>query len=368
MTCRRILLVAGGTGGHILPAVAFGKWIADNRPDAQIAYISGSRALEAEIYAAEGVMPTAIRLSGSPLGAPRGQRLSRWKEMLCALPQTGKRIAEFSPDLVMLFGGYVGIPALLCCKRRRIRTVAHEQNAFAGRMVRLAARMQVPVASGWRNCRPLPKEKYIHTGTPIRFLRDIDRTRAADELGLTAFLRDGPNVLVTTGSLGSARVQEIVGEVAALEAFSGWNFIVVSGEAATPVKVAANLFHIPKRWDIAPVMAIADLLVVRAGASTLSEAMASDIPTIVIPWAGAAGDHQMLNAGELEEDPRFRIWRESAETIGDLAAKIKDLRISYPVKAGNIGKRMYNVADNICGVLWDMASGHKKGEIDVEGR
>ena len=152
---RRVLIVSGGTGGHIFPAVVFGRWLERHR-DASVSYLSGARPLEAEIYAALGVAPRRLPLEGSPLGVRSpGQVLRRSFALVSAFTEASRCIVETRAEAVVLFGGYVSLPPLWVCLLRGIPVVVHEQNAVAGRVTRLASRLGVAVASGWKECEGL---------------------------------------------------------------------------------------------------------------------------------------------------------------------------------------------------------------------
>ena len=367
----RMLLVAGGTGGHIIPAVAFGNWLKARQKGVEVDYMSGSRPLELEIYRQSGIEPFALDIMGSPMGAPKGEKISRWRDLIRSITQAKRIIApaaEKRYDLCLLFGGYVSVPALWIARRYGLRLLVHEQNARAGVVTRIASALGVAVASGWRVCDPLVAGKFTCTGTPIRRIEITDRDKAWHALGLSGEVPDGPIAVVTTGSIGSAAVGEAVGKLAQEAHRKSWCFLVVDADVREPVRGGANLFRIPRVWDIGNLYSLADILVTRAGASTLAEVEALGIPALVIPWRGAAKDHQMLNANQLHGADSVAIWDERGGDIDELSHKVDELGISRLSKKGVLGKRMYNAFENICGRLWRLAAGIMKGEVHVGGR
>jgi UDP-N-acetylglucosamine--N-acetylmuramyl-(pentapeptide) pyrophosphoryl-undecaprenol N-acetylglucosamine transferase len=153
---RKILIVAGGTGGHIFPALAFGRWILDQKKNEGVSYLSGDRPLELEIYASQGIEPYRLFLSGSPLGSPSILRNARrWMELFRSFFQVGRFLRRERPDACFLFGGYVSLLPLLWCRFLKIPILAHEQNACAGKVTKLASYLGAPVAAGWSQCRGL---------------------------------------------------------------------------------------------------------------------------------------------------------------------------------------------------------------------
>jgi UDP-N-acetylglucosamine--N-acetylmuramyl-(pentapeptide) pyrophosphoryl-undecaprenol N-acetylglucosamine transferase len=365
------LLVAGGTGGHILPAVAFGDWVRRERAGVKVSYMSGARPVELEIYRAHGIEPFAVRASGSPAGAPRAEKISRWFDMLASVLQAWRYIRRGSHDLCIMFGGYVSIPALLVCRVKGIRSVFHEQNARAGKATRLARKFGVPVASGWDECCPLKRGGYVKVGVPIRRFAGIGRDEALRVLGIDPGWLEGPLVSVLTGSLGSGRLSAVLSKLSRMEKFAAWRFVVINPEVSSPTKIERNVMHIPRMWDISPLYEVSDMLVTRAGGSTLSEVEALSIPSVVVPWRASADDHQMKNALQMAASPLIRVWDESSESLSDLAGKLSDLSGIHLMEANHTVKRLYNagkVREKTCGVLWGFAADPRKGEVSFGGR
>ena len=130
----------GGTGA-IWPAISFGRWIAENKPDVSVSYICGSRPLELEIYAAAGIEPHCLNIDGSPFSGSGIERLKRAWGQVAALRESASFIRSESPDFVLLFGGYVTFPVLLASRMLKAPSAIHEQNAYAGKVTRIASLM-----------------------------------------------------------------------------------------------------------------------------------------------------------------------------------------------------------------------------------
>ena len=179
---KKVLIVAGGTGGHIFPALAFGRWVLDHGKAGNVVYISGSRPLEAEIYASHGVEPYRLALAGSPLGGTLWRNLKRCAELFLSFMEARAFILKERPDVCFLFGSYVSATPLLWCKWLGVPVIAHEQNACAGKMTKLASRMGVPVASGWNECRGVGNA--FHAGVPVRSFKKLSRTITSMKEGI----------------------------------------------------------------------------------------------------------------------------------------------------------------------------------------
>jgi UDP-N-acetylglucosamine--N-acetylmuramyl-(pentapeptide) pyrophosphoryl-undecaprenol N-acetylglucosamine transferase len=357
----KVLLVAGGTGGHIIPAAAFGGWVARNHPDVGVRYMSGRRSVELEIYRSLKIEPCVLPMEGSPIGAPGGQRIKRWAGVARAFAVVWKFMRDERPDLCVLFGGYASAAALVISSAGGIRTIAHEQNACAGRVTRLAKKMGAFIASGWENCRPLEAGSFERVGVPVRPMESMSRTEAERTLGLSPDREFDASVAVMTGSLGSGNITETIGAVSRMDGFDSWRFTIVNPSIDAPKRVSPHVTHLPAMWNISPLFNSADLLVTRGGASTLAEVEASGIPAVVIPWRGAAEDHQTANAMELSKSGMIEIWDEDAGKLPDLARILRKLRVSFPLTQGDIGKRMYNASDDICKRLWNFCCELREG-------
>jgi UDP-N-acetylglucosamine--N-acetylmuramyl-(pentapeptide) pyrophosphoryl-undecaprenol N-acetylglucosamine transferase len=358
---ERVMLAAGGTGGHILPAVAFGKWLFVNHPGVEVCYMSGSRRIELEIYRSLKIEPLALKIEGSPVGAPWGKKLRRWKDLIRSVSQATKIMKEKRPELCVLFGGYSSFAALMAAIAGKIPAIIHEQNADAGRVTRIALFLGISIASGWENCHPLARKNFVRVGVPIRPIRSMEKDEAIEALGLNAELADGPAVAVMTGSLGSEKLTKTMEELSSMDGFASWSFLAIDHEADAPKKISRNFTRLPKMWDIAPLYNIADILITRGGASTLAEVEASGLPSIIVPWRRASGDHQMKNAMELARLGRAGIWDEDSDKLADLAEKLKKLHRSHGATRRDIGKRMYNASENICERLWNHCCGLREG-------
>jgi UDP-N-acetylglucosamine--N-acetylmuramyl-(pentapeptide) pyrophosphoryl-undecaprenol N-acetylglucosamine transferase len=279
-------------------------------------------------------------------------------------------LKNFSPDACVLFGGYASVPALAAGRVMGIYTVLHEQNALAGRVTKLASKLGVKIASGWGNCEGLKRSRYTPVGVPIRRMPPMPKETAWDAIGLSPHKGSGPVVSVMTGSLGSGGMANILTELAKRESFPQWLFLMLDPGSETPHS-AGNIVRLPHMWDISPLYSVSDMLITRGGASTLTEAIAARKPTLIVPWRGAADDHQMKNAlaALAVSGETALVWDERADSLDEFAVKLEILHGKYIRGNSFTANLLYNsgeTAETNCRRLWCFAANHWKGEVDVE--
>ena len=320
---KKVLIVAGGTGGHIFPALAFGRWLLDQGEAESVVYMSGSRPLEAEIYASGGIEPFRLPLSGSPLGGGLWSAFGRCAGLFRSFFGTRFFLKRERPDVCFLFGGYVSLAPLLWCKWLGVPVIAHEQNACAGKVTRLAARMGVPVASGWSECSGVSNA--FHVGVPVRSFKRLSRPDAVSALGVN--VAPGDLVVgVIGGSLGSAQLSALVARVEKVGK--------KSGGAKRKIQ-----FTEARSWDMAPFFSLCDAVVCRAGASTLAELTAFGIPALTIPWRGAADGHQEANAKIFSALTGNPVWVEGVhdeKNLEEAFEKLLERASNYQKPTGDL--------------------------------
>ncbi|MBQ7153991.1 MAG: UDP-N-acetylglucosamine--N-acetylmuramyl-(pentapeptide) pyrophosphoryl-undecaprenol N-acetylglucosamine transferase [Synergistaceae bacterium] len=284
---RRVLIAAGGTGGHIFPAIVFGKNLQEKC--GHVEWMCGSRELERTIYNAEGISPLCLPLAGSPLGTKSPLKiLGRIADVVKSVMFTLRHVKRF--DAVYLFGGYISFAPLVAAKLRKIPVMLHEQNTVAGKVTRLASKWGVKILTGWPRCEGVSKFEYV--GIPVREPVRIEREEALNLLGLN-IPASAKIVGIAGGSLGSGPLSEILKRTA--ELCRDCEFVFLSSKVRED---RDNMHFILSQWDMNPFYSVSDILVCRAGGSTLAEALKWGMPTITIPWPGAMDNHQAKNAEE----------------------------------------------------------------------
>ena len=312
----RVLIASGGTGGHIFPAIVFGKNRQCNGD--VVSWLCGSRKLEETIYHSAGIDPVILPLAGSPMGTHSVTKIfARIVDVFKSISLTAKYINGFKPDEIYLFGGYISFAPLIVARLKKIPVTLHEQNTVAGRVARFAAKIGARIITGWPVCEGI--KSFTYTGTPAREPVRMARDDALKTLGVN--VREGAKIVgVAGGSLGSGPLSEILMKAARL--CPEYEFVFLSAKER---RNEGNAHFIPPQWDMNPFYSACDLLVCRSGGSTLAEVMKWGMPAITIPWPGAMDNHQAKNAEEfvkLADNGRIFYENDSPENLAEMIREI----------------------------------------------
>lgn len=307
----RLLITGGGTGGHIYPALAIAKGYLQQHPGAEVLYVGTKNGLEADIVPKAGIPFATVTVEGLRRKVSL-QTLIFGAKLAKGLVEARKVIKEFQPDLVVGTGGYVCGPVVYLAAKMGIPTLIHEQNAYPGITNKLLSRVVNHVAVTFADSIPYFRQAkaITHTGLPIR--EEILLTNR--EQGLQAMRLD-PNkklLLVTGGSRGARSINQAMPEVLSELAnrrdiqvvhitgqFDYEQAVERTSQAGIDSQSEGNITIVPYLYNMADAMAAADLIICRAGATTLAEVTAKGIPAILIPYPYASENHQEHNASSL---------------------------------------------------------------------
>jgi|LSQX01.1.fsa_nt_gb UDP-N-acetylglucosamine--N-acetylmuramyl-(pentapeptide) pyrophosphoryl-undecaprenol N-acetylglucosamine transferase len=355
----RLCIVAGGTGGHIFPAVSFAEWVMSSERDVSLSFVCGSRPLEKEIYASQGIVPLRLPLSGSPFGtAGIGSRIARWKEMFSSFFIFRDSLRKEEYDCCLLFGGYVSFMPLIACHLRGIPVIVHEQNAVAGKVSRLAARLGKTIATGWSECLPFSPGSFVPTGVPVRSFSPRKREEAWEKLGTGQKLPENKIIGVLGGSLMSERLIQLLSCVIRDKVLQKYTFLLLGASQKVQSGLFSgdspeNIFFVKKQWDMSDFYSVIDGAVARGGASTLSELMLWGIPAVIVPWKQAADNHQENNARCFEKNAFGEVWREDEpleffkEKILRILRKAQNVRKEF--SEGDESERLWRLISSSIG-------------------
>jgi UDP-N-acetylglucosamine--N-acetylmuramyl-(pentapeptide) pyrophosphoryl-undecaprenol N-acetylglucosamine transferase len=290
---RSVLLAGGGTAGHVSPLLALADCLRRRDPDVSVTALGTAEGLEARLVPERGYpllevpkVPLPRRPSGDLLRLPASLRR--------AVAAAGRAIDSTGADVVVGFGGYVSSPAYLAARRRGVPIVVHEQNARPGLANRLGSRFAAEVAVTFPGT---PLRGAHVTGMPLRReIATLDRAALRDEARAHFGLDDVPTVLVTGGSLGAQRLNQSFADAAAEVSAAGVQVLHVTGagkEFDPGAVPGAQYVVLPycDRMDLA--YAAADLVVARAGASTVCELTAVGLPAVYVPLPIGNGEQQL---------------------------------------------------------------------------
>lgn len=321
---QRVIISGGGTGGHIFPAVSIAQTLKKRYPEIEILFIGADGRMEMT-----KVPQAGFQIKGLPV---RGlYRKQVWRnigvlwDFLRSLTMARDIIRAFRPQVVIGVGGYASAPTLKAAQSLGIKTLIQEQNSYAGVSNKLLSRRADKICVAYPDMeRFFPADRIVQTGNPIRsqieYMGDIDRGEALAYFGLSSEV--SKVVLVVGGSLGARTINKSIARYLEDWGNSGVALIWQTGtsyqeEAQSMQKdykgeLYCNAFI--ERMDLA--YHLADLVISRAGASSISELCLLGKPTILIPSPNVAEDHQTKNALALSE-------RGAAVLIPDVEAEAK---------------------------------------------
>lgn len=314
----RLLIAGGGTGGHIYPALAVADAVRRQAPEAELAWLGGHRGLESAIVRSADIPLRRLALR-SLRSVERDVHLVLDPVRLAAsVPQAAALLARWRPAAIFTTGGYVAIPTVLAARPLGIPVLLWEGNLVPGRSSRAIAGLVSAIAvSVGETCARLPRRvPCFETGTPIRDLGGADRTGARQRLGIP---EDASVVLVFGGSQAVRRLNDAVAAV--LPALVERRHVIhVTGDEGYAAALANRARISPElapryrpepflRDAMADALAAADLVVGRAGSSTLAEVTALGLPMIVVPYRYAGG-HQHANAERLASAGAARLFED----------------------------------------------------------
>lgn len=330
------VVTGGGTAGHVFPAMAVAdSLVANGRERAVIHYVGTERGVETTLVPATGYPCTFLDVVGL-------QRSFTWRnaafvpKLVSAALQARRLLRRLDPRVVVTVGGYGAMPAVFAARSLRIPIVVVSYDRRPGRANALAARFATACAVAFPGS-TLPRAEL--TGAPVRRTvlevdRDHGRDAARRALGLPV---DRFVVTVTGGSLGSAAINEAVACYVAAHSddaglavrhVAGERFIsdvAAPGDAAAGDTAAGVVYQVLSfDQQLALSYAASDVFVGRGGASTVAEVAAAGVPAVLVPWSGAAEDHQMANVRWLaDQGAALLLVEDDLARLGDV---IEDLR------------------------------------------
>ena len=336
-----IVLAAGGTGGHMVPADVLGQVL--RARGHHVALVTDERGLKLPGLfdgVPRHVIPSST-LSGGPLGWFRA-----WKTIREGRAAASRLYESFHPSVVVGFGGYPVLPAMLAARKMGIATVIHEQNSVLGRVNRLLARKVDMIATAYADVKRLPPatlEKTVMVGNPVR-----EEIRALRDQPYPALSDDGLfRVLVVGGSQGATVLSDIVPDGLGMLPPNFRSRLQVTQQCrpediervretyarlGIPAECATYLEDLPQR------LAWTHLVIARSGASTVAELTTAGRPAILIPFAAATDDHQTFNARDIVEAGGARMIPQHRFTPVELAKQMQKLGLEPQALANAAGR------------------------------
>ncbi len=358
----RIVFAGGGTGGHLFPGLAVAEELRRRQPACRIVFAGSERGIERQILQQADCehVPLAIESSAGLLRHPLRFLKNYWRSK----SQSRGLLDEIQPHAVIGLGGFASVPIVNAAHARKIPVLLLEQNVVPGRATRWLARKADRVCHAFDECRDAFRKRggHVVTGNPVRqeIARLYDRDDARGECSPRT-------ILVLGGSQGSEAVNRLW--IAAAERLTGRLLPLRILHQSGPRDVGM----LRERYDRAGLTAIvepffeilptlyrqADLVVSRAGATTLAELACAGLPAILIPYPGAIGDHQAKNARHFERHGAARVVEQTSDlraaeeklvlSLGelldaDLTAMRRSMReLAQPQAAANVVEELLSV-------------------------
>lgn len=323
----KVCLIAGGTGGHIYPALALAQALKDQDSNHEIFFIGNHERMESTLipqhgYAFEGLSTKGIQ--GTIF-----QKIYALYTLFFNRSNVRSILKTYKPDVVIGFGGYVCVPVILEAKRLKIKTFLHEQNAIAGKAnLFLAKHVDAIVVSYENNLTEFPSNKTRLLGNPRTYVFK-QTTDVSDFFESHQLSHLKKTVLFVMGSLGSESINQIMGGLLELLDQSNIQCIYVTGKNHYQSFIESNdettNIKIVPYIDQRSVMQQVDLMVTRGGATTAAEIMVTGCPSIIIPSPFVPNNHQFYNAKALMDKNACVLVEEKTLDSQKLRALILDL-------------------------------------------
>ena len=355
----KVVIAAAGTGGHINPGIAIANKIKKENKNAQITFIGTNRGLENDLVLRAGYKLKQIEA----YGINRKMSIQNFKNMIKTLrsfKSAKKIIKEINPDLVIGTGGYICGPTILAAKKYKIPTMLHESNAFPGMSVKLLANKVDIVLVGFEDAKSRLKKakKVVVTGTPSK-IKKVQLTKEQEEEVKKQYdiKNNLPIVLIFGGSQGAKSINNALIDIIQNKLNTNYQIIWAVGQKQYDIvretlkSIGLNINNI-KNTKIVPyidnmedVMNLADLIIARSGAMTITEVAKVGKPAIFIPFPFATENHQEYNAKVLQNVDAAKIILDKDLNKDILNSNILEI-INDSEKMKKMGKNAEKVAIN----------------------
>lgn len=346
----KVIVTAGGTGGHIYPALAIIEKIKEIEPDSKFLYIGTKNRMEKDVVPALGIDYKGIEMYGLTKNIAKDIKvvfLINKNIRLCK-----KIMKDFKPDVVLGIGGYVTYPVIKAAKSLGIKTFIHEQNSIPGKSNKMLGKLADKIGVSFETSKEyFDKSKVVFTGNPCSeralSIAPIDKTK----FGLH---KTKKFVLMVQGSMGSSSVNAKMLDFLKNVDNEDYEVLYITGkssyESFSKNMFSRNVIVVPYVDNLAGLMKNADVVISRAGASSISEIIALKKLSILIPSPYVANNHQYFNALDIANNHAAIMIEESALTTKILKSQIdkllndKELQINMQM---NLGKMQKNDSSTI---------------------
>lgn len=353
----KVVIAAAGTAGHINPGIAIANKIKEKEKDSEITFIGTTRGLENDLVPRAGYKLRTI----DAYGLSKKISIENLKKMYKTFKGLGEAkaiIKELKPDIVIGTGGYICGATISSAHSLKIPTMLHESNSFPGRAVRMLAKKTDTILISFEEARErIPKCKNIvFTGTPVKIKKKNfskeQILKIKEDLGIK---NEKPIVLIFGGSQGARRINEAVLGIIKNKLNKDYQIVWATGskqydvikekleDSNINIKYIENTKILPYIYNMEEVMNIADLIVSRSGAMTITEIANLAKPSILVPLPNVSNDHQMYNAKVLADKKAAVIFKDEELNTVDLNNQINEIVLDNNKKL-QMGKSAFTVS------------------------
>ena len=353
----RVIIAAAGTAGHINPGLAIANEIKKQEKNSKIIFIGTTRGLENDLVPRAGYELKTI----DAYGLSKKISIDNIKKMYKTLKGFGeakKIIKEFKPDVVIGTGGYICGATIMGAHKLGIPTVLHESNAFPGKAVKMLSKSTDTILVSFKDAIPRIKgaKNIVYTGTPVKIRKqDYTNEQKKNKLEELKLKNDKPSVLIFGGSQGAKKINDALIEIIEKGLNKNYQVIWATGPKQYDIikeeldKNKKNINRIdamkivPYIYNMEEMMNVADLIVARAGAMTVTEIANLGKPSILIPLPNVSHNHQLYNAKVLEKVGAATIVLNDELTGEKLNSEIENIVLNKE-KMLNMGKDALKVS------------------------
>lgn len=355
----KVIIAAAGTGGHINPGIAIANKIMYEEPDSKIIFIGTNRGLENDLVPRAGYELKTIQSYGISRSLTL-KNIQRLCKTIQSIKEAEKIIQEFKPDIIIGTGGYICVSVCRAAQKQKVPYIIHESNVLPGVATKLIAKKAVKILVGFKEAKQrLPKGvNVITTGTPTKVKNlHFSREQIKQKKKQMGFEENKPLVLVFGGSQGAESINNSIVKIIKekknkdyqiIWAAGPYQYKVVKEELAREkidIENIDGIKAVPYIYNMEEVMNIADLVVCRSGAMTVTEIEKVGKPAIFIPFPYAAENHQEYNARILEKAGAAKVILDKELTADKLHGTIETI-VKEEGKLTKMGEESQNLSIN----------------------
>jgi UDP-N-acetylglucosamine--N-acetylmuramyl-(pentapeptide) pyrophosphoryl-undecaprenol N-acetylglucosamine transferase len=336
-----IIVSAGGSGGHIYPALAIIEEFEKREKNLNVLYIGTHNRMEKDIVPKKGIRYESLEVYGFTKDIKRD--IKNIFLINKAIKKSIKLMQEFKPDVVIGVGGYVTYPVLKAAKKLNIKTFIHEQNSRPGKVNYLTSRYANLVGVTFKSSIPFFKsaKKVIYTGHPSLDKASNTIPIPKNTLGVNP---SKPLVVIVAGSLGSSSLSNKLLDFLNSDLHEAYEILYICGNNVNIDSLKSkvnkqNVHFVPYVDNLPGIIASSNLVISRAGAGSLFEIIGVEKPSIIIPSPNVANNHQYYNALELSEAGAIVLMEEETLESKTLAKEINEL-LNNQEKINELKKNM----------------------------